>query len=102
VGKSLPILSVFAGLGFQSSTSDVSASGSYPITVPNEEYNGTTRTETKAVEAITDPINISVDGSNSVHALVGFRLRLSIIAISGSYTISNYPVANVGVGLSFR
>jgi len=102
VGKSIPILSVFAGVGFQSSTTDVIASGSYPVTVPNEEYNGTTRPETKAIEAITDPVNLSVDGSNSVHALVGFRVRMSIIAISGSYTLSDYPVANVGIGLSFR
>ncbi len=102
VGKSLPILSVFAGVGFQSSTTDVSASGSYPVTVPNEEYNPSTRPEPKAVEAIVDPISISVDGSNSVHALAGFRIRLGFIAVSGSYTLSDYPVANVGVGLSFR
>lgn len=102
VGKTLPILSVFAGVGFQSSTTDISASGSYPITVPNENYNPISRPEPKAIDAIVDPISISVDGTNSVHALAGFRIRLAIIAISGSYTISDYPVANVGVGLSFR
>lgn len=102
VGKSLPILSVFAGVGFQSSTTDVIARGSYPVTVPNSNYNPSTRPESKAIEAIIDPINISVDGSNSVHALAGFRIRLGFIALSGSYTISDYPVANVGVGLSFR
>jgi len=102
VGKSLPILSVFAGVGFQSSKTDVSANGSFPVTVPNEDYNPSTRPEPKAVEAIVDPLNISVDGENSVHALAGFRVRLGIIAVSGSYTLSNYPVANIGVGLSFR
>ena len=102
VGKSLPILSVFAGVGFQSSTTDISANGSYPVTVPNENYNPTSRPEPKAVEAIVDPISISVDGTNSVHALAGFRIRLGFIAVSGSYTLSDYPVANVGVGLSFR
>jgi hypothetical protein len=102
VGKSLPILSVFAGIGFQSSTTDVGAIGSYPVTVPNENYNASTQPETKAIEAITDPINISIDGTNTVHGLAGFRLRFGFIAISGSYTLSDYPVANVGVGLSFR
>lgn len=102
VGKSLPIVSVFAGVGFQSSTTDVSANGSYPVTVPNEEYNGTTNTDTKAVKAIVDPLSISVDGSNSVHALAGFRIRMGFFAFSGSYTLSDYPVANVGIGFSFR
>lgn len=102
VGKSIPIVSVFAGVGFQSSTTEIAANGSYPVTAPNEEYNPTTRPEPKAIESVTDPINISVDGSNSVHALAGFRVRFGFIAISGSYTLSNYPVANVGVGLSFR
>lgn len=102
VGKSLPVLSVFAGVGFQSSTTDIAASGSYPVTVPNENYNSSSQPETKAIEAITDPISISIDGTNSVHALAGFRIRLGFIAISGSYTLSDYPVANVGVGLSFR
>lgn len=102
VGKSVPIVSVFAGVGFQSSTTDVSANGSYPVTVPNEDYNASTSPRPKAVEAIVDPLSISVDGSNSVHALAGFRIRMGFFAVSGSYTLSNYPVANVGVGLSFR
>lgn len=102
VGKSVPIVSVFGGVGFQSSTTDIAANGSYPLTVPNEDYNPTTRPEPKAIESVTDPINISVKGSNSVHALAGFRLRFGFFAVSGSYTLSNYPVANVGVGLSFR
>lgn len=102
IGKSLPVLSVFAGVGFQSSTTDISANGSYPVTVPNEEYRPTTNPRPKAVEAIVDPLSISVDGDNSVHALAGFRVRLGFIAVSGSYTLSDYPVANVGVGLSIR
>ncbi|WP_416221645.1 DUF6588 family protein [Rhodohalobacter sp.] len=34
--------------------------------------------------------------------MAGFRLRLAVLTISGSYTLSNYPVANIGVGISFR
>lgn len=102
VGKNLPVLSVFGGLGFQSSTTDVNVKGSYPVTVPNEEYDASSNPDPKAIEAITDPLNLSIDGENSVHALAGFRVRLGFIAVSGSYTLSNYPVANVGVGLSFR
>lgn len=100
VGKNLPILSVFGGVGFQSSTTDIQAKGSYPVTVLNREPQ--TSPKPKAIEAIEDPLNFSSDGANSVHALAGFRVRFGFFAVSGTYTLSNYPVANVGIGLSFR
>jgi len=79
--------------------------GSYPVTSFNPDYNPAEQTEEtreKIIEELEEPIDLSIDGSNSVHAMAGFRLRLSLITISGSYTLSNYPVANIGVGLSFR
>lgn len=102
VGRNLPILSVFAGVGFQSSTTEIATKGSYPVTVPNENFDPDSSPQTKAIEALVDPFNISVDGDNSIHALAGFRIRLGFIALSGSYTISDYPVANVGIGISMR
>ncbi|CAN5432915.1 hypothetical protein BH23BAC3_BH23BAC3_02070 [soil metagenome] len=102
IGRNLPILSVFAGVGFQSSTMEIITKGSYPITAPNINYDPGTSPEPKAIEALVDPIDISFEGDNSVHALAGFRVRLGFIAISASYTISDYPVANVGIGFSMR
>ncbi|PKD44835.1 DUF6588 family protein [Rhodohalobacter barkolensis] len=105
VGKNLPIISVYGGIGFQSSEMTLNSPGSYPVTVFNEDYDpldGSEETREKIIERLDEPINLSFDGSNSIHALAGFRLRLSLLTISGSYTLSNYPVANIGVGLSFR
>lgn len=102
VGKTLPLLSVFGGVGMQSSNMTIKTSGAYPITVPNVEFDGQNDDRTKAIEELVDPIDLDIAGENSLHALAGFRLRLGFIAISGSYTFSNYPVANVGVGISFR
>ncbi len=102
VGRSFPIVSVFAGLGYQSSNVTAKARGSYPITVVNEEYDGVNDARPRAIEEIVDPVDLDIEGRNSVHALAGFRVRLAFVAISGSYTISDYPVANVGVSLSFR
>lgn len=105
VGKNLPIISVYGGLGFQTSSMTLKSPGSYPITVFNENYDpldGTEETREKVIEQLDEPIDLSFDGSNSIHAMAGFRLRLSLLTISGSYTLSNYPVANIGVGLSFR
>lgn len=105
VGKTLPIISVYGGLGFQTSNVTILSPGSYPITSFNPNYDPTSNTEEtreKVIERLDDPINISYDGANSLHAMAGFRIRLAILTISGSYTLSNYSTANVGVGISFR
>lgn len=102
IGRALPILSVFAGVGIQSSTMEIVTKGSYPITAPNINYDPESSPEPKAIDALVDPVDISFAGENSVHALAGFRVRLGLITFSGSYTISDYPVANVGVGISMR
>ena len=105
VGKNLPIISLYGGLGFQTSTVDLASPGAYPITSfnPNfDPFDSSEETRQRIIERIDDPLNISYDGDNSVHAFVGFRLRLSILAISATYTQSKYPTLNAGVGLSFR
>lgn len=105
VGKTLPIISVYGGLGFQTSSVTILSPGSYPITSFNPNFDPTSTTEEtreKVIERLDDPINIAYDGANSIHALAGFRIRLAILTISGSYTLSNYSTANVGVGISFR
>lgn len=101
VGKHIPMLAVYGGVGFQSSTMTISSPGNFPLTVPNENRTAE-NPEPRAIDSIERPIDLSVDGENSIHALAGFRVRLGFIAITGSYTLSKYPVANVGVGLSFR
>lgn len=102
VGKTLPLLSVYGGVGMSSSEMIIKTSGAYPITVANSEYDGQNDTRTKAVEELVDPVDLNITGENSLQALAGFRVRLGFIAVSGSYTLSEYPVANLGVGISFR
>ncbi|MEX1212496.1 MAG: DUF6588 family protein [Balneolaceae bacterium] len=107
VGKTLPILSIFGGLGMESSKMTIKTPGNYPLTSPNDNYDpnapaGSQESYTKAVESIAAPIDLNLDGENSFHAMAGLRIRLAILTISGSYTLAKYPVANVGVGISFR
>lgn len=106
VGKTLPILSIYGGVGMQSSKVSIGTPGNYPLTVPNENYDPQATTGpdsyTKTVESMATPIDLELDGENSVHAMAGFRIRLAILTVSGSYTLAKYPVANVGVGISIR
>lgn len=105
VGKSLPIISVYAGVGYEASTFNIQTPGSYPTVVPNENYdpnNSDEETRPLKVDAVDEPIDISIEGDNGFRALAGFRFRAAIFHVSGSYTLSNYSSYNLGVGISFR
>jgi len=103
VGKSLPFISVFGGIGYESSKMTVKTPGSYPITVPNQNYDPTDpNSKKKIIDKVDEPIDLKIDGANSFRALAGFSLKLTVITITGSYTLGNYSVANLGFGISFR
>lgn len=105
VGKNLPILAVYAGVGFQSSEVTLNTPGAYPFVSFNPDYDpGNTSEETrqKIVERLDDPINLTYENGTSLQALAGLRIRLAIFTISASYTLAEYPTANLGVGISFR
>jgi hypothetical protein len=105
VGKNFPIIALYGGVGFQASKVSFRSPGAYPVTGFNPDFDpvdGSEETRQRRIERLDDPIDVSFNAENSVHALAGFRLRLGFIALSGSYTLSNYPVYNLGVGISFR
>ncbi|WP_441000217.1 DUF6588 family protein [Fodinibius sp. SL11] len=103
VGKSLPIISVYGGVGYEASTFSITTPGSYPTVVPNEAFQSDPQNnEPLIVDAVDEPIDVSIDGDNGFRALAGFRLKFTVLHISGSYTLSNYSSYNLGVGISFR
>lgn len=105
VGKSLPIISVYAGVGYEASTLNINSPGSYPtIRVKENAENPPNNEPNKPlfVDSVDEPINISIDGDNGFRALAGLRLKFAVFHISGSYTLSNYSSYNLGVGVSFR
>ncbi|MEX0724453.1 MAG: DUF6588 family protein [Gracilimonas sp.] len=105
VGKTLPIISVYGGVGIESSTTTISSPGSYPITAPNENYNNAGDPSfgyPKVIERIDSPVDIEIEGDNSFRAFAGTRIKLAILQISASYTLSSYSSFNVGFGISFR
>ncbi|MDX1670979.1 MAG: DUF6588 family protein [Balneolaceae bacterium] len=101
VGKKLPFISFFAGVGFQSATMEVETVGNYPIPVPDESTADPTDTTVESL-AGEDILNFEIESANSVHALAGLTLKLAFFQISGSFTVSEFPVAQASVGFSFR
>lgn len=99
VGKTLPVISVYGGVGYEASSMSVSTPGTYPTIGQNNDPNSS---KPLTVKTTQEPIDVKIDGKNGFHALVGFRFRFAIFHISGSYTLANYSSYNVGFGISFR
>lgn len=94
VGKSIPFISVYGGVGYQTASLNLDISGDYPV---NTSIAGQS-----FYNVVTDPVSFSLDSESAMHLLGGFRLKLGILAIYGEATLANYFTANAGVGISFR
>lgn len=94
VGKTIPILSVYAGLGYSHATTDFNLEGLYPITI-NQSGQSTN------LSNANDPISLAFTNSE-FSANAGLRLRFSVIAIHFDYTLGKYSLVTAGLGISFR
>lgn len=81
VGKTLPFISAYAGIGFQS--------GSFEL---NMEQGG----------ALAAPISYTQDSDAAIHALAGAQFKIAIFRIYAEATVAEYTTYNVGVGIGLR
>lgn len=95
VGKTLPFISAYVGVGYETSSTTLKAEGNYPVDSVNNLGQ-------PSYDAISNPLNITVDGPNGARALVGARLKLMLFTFSADYVIADMPVASFGFGISFR
>jgi hypothetical protein len=90
VGKSLPFLSAYVGLGYSTAKTDFGLKGTYPIGMA-PVYSG--------VEV--DPFMMKYS-HNGFSGNIGFRVRLGVIAFNVDYTLGEYALYSGGIGISFR
>lgn len=95
VGKDLSFISLYAATGYETSTMHLDVTGNYPVEVIGP--GGTTQTET-----ITDPFSYTENGSNKFSLTGGLKFKLLFFHVFGEYTLADYPIANAGIGFSFR
>lgn len=95
VGKTLPFISAYAGVGYETSSTSIKVEGNYPI----ESINNVGLRE---IDSITDPLDLSFTGSNGVRALAGARLKFFLITISADVVVADVTVGSLGIGISFR
>lgn len=85
VSKSIPVLTVYAGVGYSKSTTDVALKGDYDL----------------GGLLITDPIALNIV-NKGMSANIGLRIKLAVIAFHFDYTLGDYKLYNAGVGINFR
>ena len=89
----LPIISAFAGLGYNAGDSQFDVSGDYsiPYTVSGISIS----------RVLEDPISIASEASG-VMGIVGARLNLLFLKIFANYTIQEYNTLTAGISFNFR
>jgi hypothetical protein len=95
----LSVVTFYGGLGYSKTKTDIKFDGNFPTPVagtiadPRPVYND------GGVKKITP---ISIENFSGLRANIGFRLKLAILTIHADFTRSQYNVASVGLGMSFR
>ena len=103
VSKNLTFVTPYLGAGLSIASSDLTMVGIYPTikgVVP--VISGASIVAKMQIENVTNPIHIS---SNEVmpNLTVGVRLKaFSLLTFHTQYTLQKYPVASVGLGLTFN
>jgi hypothetical protein len=90
VGKSIPFLSVYVGLGYSHAVTDFGLKGNYPVGV-----------EPTYLGVVEDPFVLAYTHSN-FSGNAGLRFRLGVISINVDYTLGTYALYSAGLGISFR
>ena len=89
----LPIISAFAGLGYNAGDSQFDVSGDYSIPYSLNGIN--------ISRVLEDPISIASEASG-VMGIIGARLNLLFLKIFANYTIQEYNTLTAGISFNFR
>jgi hypothetical protein len=93
VSKKLSVITFYAGLGFNSVTSDMKMTGSYTI-----DTNDPLQPEPLVLK---NPIDQTFNSSGP-RGTLGLRLKLAIITLHADYTLQEYNTLSFGIGFAVR
>jgi hypothetical protein len=97
----LPVLTVYGGLGYAKSTTNIKLTGNYPLPTVNPAVSLTEAVyEDAGVVKGFDAV--SVKDFSGLRANIGIRVKLAVVTIHADYTKANYNVISTGLGVSFR
>ncbi|MEX0981783.1 MAG: DUF6588 family protein [Bacteroidales bacterium] len=101
--QSIPVITVYEGIGYSSSLVDFAMLGHYPInaivTTEGDDFGKTTYIIEK------DPIpegDMRIENFKNLRLNAGVRIKLALLTIHYDFTRTLYSTHTVGVGISFR
>ncbi|TAE79107.1 MAG: hypothetical protein EAY81_11685 [Bacteroidetes bacterium] len=106
ISKKLGPFTPYLGIGYQSSTVEASVKGAYPVVINNDFADATNPNHPSfgkpaKIQELKDPF--TVKGSLSgFRANAGFRLKFAVVTLHADYTLADYHLFNVGLGISMQ
>ena len=94
ISKKLSFFTPYFGIGVNSVSSSIKIDGDYTLLEVRDSNNDP--------YTFSDPVDLLFEGGGSIRSTIGFRLKLAIITLHTDYTIQNYNMLTVGLGLSVR
>ena len=99
--QSIPVITVYEGIGYSNSAMDLALLGRYPVnsivTDVGADFGKTTYT------VATDPIpDLAFENNNNLRLNAGVRLKLGILTIHYDFTKTLYATHTAGIGITFR
>jgi hypothetical protein len=85
------VITGYVALGYDNFKTNFKMLGTYDISAP-----------TVPVPELVDPINLKQSGNSGFRTAFGARLKLSIITLTGDYTIREYNTLTISLGFSVR
>ncbi|HIG32691.1 MAG TPA: hypothetical protein EYQ09_04545 [Flavobacteriales bacterium] len=84
--KKLLMLTGYAGVGYNSSTTTFAADANFDL--GGVQFN--------------EKIEVAFESNKNLRANIGLRLNITLVTIQADYTFSEYPTATLGLGVSLR
>jgi len=89
ISRRFSVLTLYGGLGFNTSKSNISLDGDFVVSDNNGETSN-----------YSNPLDLNF-GVGGPRVTAGMRLRLLFLTINADYTLQKYNTLTVGVGFSF-
>ncbi len=99
--QSIPIITVYEGIGYAGSLVDLALTGNYPVnTIVSEAGEDFGKTTYVVME---DPIEgLEFENFRNLRLNAGIRIKLGVLTIHYDFTHTLYSTHTAGVGISFR
>ena len=99
--QSIPVITVYEGIGYSNSAAELAMLGHYPRTVLIDEVGDDFGKTT--YEVVEDPIEaLTYENNNNLRLNAGIRFKLGVLTIHYDFTKTLYATHSAGIGISFR